>query len=200
LRPVQPEVLGDGQAEEDPAVGRHVRQAQPGPRGRGYAGQVPPGRPHRAADRLEQAGYGPQGGGLACAVGAEQRDDLARAHGQGQVADDRRAIVSHTQPVEFEDVDDNSFPRHQGPGIGADANLPGPNLWPATLHAIVIRTVYKIVDGYLTPVFPGGIHPGFSMPPERAMERLPARPDHGRPADPGRARQFLDVSADKSSG
>src|SRR5579872_2932283 len=63
----------------------------------------------------------------------------------------------------------------KGPGIGADANLPGPNLWPATLHAIVIRTVYKIVDGYLTPVFPGGIHPGFSMPPERAMERLPAR-------------------------
>src|SRR5262249_33909994 len=43
-----------------------------------------------------------QRGGLAGAVGAEKRHDLAAAHGQRQVAHDRRTVIGHAQPVEFE--------------------------------------------------------------------------------------------------
>ena len=105
LGAVQPEVLGDGQAEEDAAVGRDVGHAQPGPRGRGDAREVLAGQPDHAAGRLQQPGYRPQRRGLAGAVGAEERDDLAGAHGQRQVAHDRRAVVADAQVVEFEDVD-----------------------------------------------------------------------------------------------
>src|SRR5215469_16623002 len=108
--PVQPEVLGHGQAEEDPAVGRDVGQAQPGPGGRGDAGQVLTGQSDRAAGRFQEPGYRPQGGGLAGAVGAQQRDDLAGAHGQGQVTYDWSAVVTDAQPVEFEDVNGISLP------------------------------------------------------------------------------------------
>jgi ABC-type branched-subunit amino acid transport system ATPase component/ABC-type branched-subunit amino acid transport system permease subunit len=72
LGAVQPEVLGDGQAEEDPAVGRDVGHAQPGPRGRGDAREVLAGQPDHTAGRLQQPGYRPQHGGLAGAVGAEE--------------------------------------------------------------------------------------------------------------------------------
>ena len=100
---VKPEVLGHRQPEEDAAVVRHVRDAQPRPRGRRHPGQVGAVQPDRAASRLEQPGDGPQRRGLARAVGAEQRHDLPGAHGQRQVAHDRRRpVVGDAQPIEFE--------------------------------------------------------------------------------------------------
>jgi hypothetical protein len=47
LLAVKPEVLGHGQPEEQAAVGRHVRDAEPGPRGRRHTRQVGPAEPDR---------------------------------------------------------------------------------------------------------------------------------------------------------
>jgi hypothetical protein len=100
---VQPEVLGDRQAEEDPAVVRDVRETTPCPRGRGHPREVGAVQPDRAAGRLQQSRYRPQRGGLAGAVGTEERDDLAAADGQRQVAHDRRTVIGHGQLVELKD-------------------------------------------------------------------------------------------------
>src|SRR5262249_15200032 len=43
-----------------------------------------------------------QGGGLPGAVGAEQGDDLAGGDGEGQVANDRRAIIGDAHLVELQ--------------------------------------------------------------------------------------------------
>ena len=65
---------------------------------RAVSGLLKPG----AGGRLEQPGDRPQRRGLARAVGAEQRDNLAGAYGQRQVAHDRRLVVGDAQRVKFE--------------------------------------------------------------------------------------------------
>ena len=99
---VEPEVLGHGQPEEDAAVRRHVRDAEPGSRGRRHAGEVGAAEPDGSRRVLQQAGDRAQRGRLPRAVGAEQRHHLAVPHGERQVAHDQRAVVAHAQPVELE--------------------------------------------------------------------------------------------------
>jgi hypothetical protein len=150
---VQPEVLGHRQAEEDSAVVRDVRQAESRPRGRGDAREILAAQADRAAGGLQQPGNRPQRGGLAGAVGAEKRHDLATAHGQRQVAHDRRTVIGDAQPVEFENGIASGChpPPHLRrppsaraylaqsppasttaafPGIGVHANLPGADMCP----------------------------------------------------------------------
>jgi hypothetical protein len=77
---VKPEVLRHRQPEEQAAVRRHVRDAEPGPRGRCHARQVGAAEPHRARAVLEQTGDRPQGRGLPRAVGTEQSHHLTATH------------------------------------------------------------------------------------------------------------------------
>ena len=99
---VQPEVLGHGQPEEEPPVGRHVRDAEPGPRGRGDAGQVGAAELHRPGPVLEEPGDRPQRRRLPRAVGAEERDHLAATHSERKVADDQSTVISDAELVQFE--------------------------------------------------------------------------------------------------
>jgi hypothetical protein len=77
---VEPEVLGHGQPEKQPAVGGDVRDAEPGAGGRRHARQVGAAERDRSRRVPQQAGDGPQRGRLARAVGAEQRHHLAATH------------------------------------------------------------------------------------------------------------------------
>ena len=166
---VQPEMLGHRQAEEDPAVVRDVREAEPRPRGRGDTREILAAKADGAAGGLQQPGNRPQRGGLAGAVGAEKRHDLAAAHGQRQVAHDRRSVIGDAQPVEFENgIASGCHPPPIFAGRRQHAltwynrhQLPPPRLSPAlastptcparicalrTLDTIVTWIVNKIVD------------------------------------------------------
>jgi hypothetical protein len=154
VQAVQPEVLGHCQAEEDPAVVRDVREAKPRPRGRGDPREVGTVQADCPAGWLQQSRDRAQRGGLAGAVGAEERDDLAAADGQRQIAHDRRTEIGHGQLVEFEDdiapsgchlphppspaaagtrlsgTTATSFHHSDRPGIGVHANLPAAIMCP----------------------------------------------------------------------
>ena len=163
-------MLGHRQAEKDPAVVRDVREAEPRPRGRGDGGEVLAEQPDRAAGGLQQSGNRPQRGGLAGAVGAQKRDDLTAAHGQRQIAHDRRPVIGDAQPVELEDgiTSGCHLPTHlrrptsaraylaQPPPASTTAAFPALASTPTcparicalrTLDTIVTWIVNKIVDG-----------------------------------------------------
>jgi hypothetical protein len=112
---IQAEVLGDGEAVEDPTILGDVDD--PGvDAGRGrHPGEVPPLQADRARLRPHQPGDRPQRRRLARPVGAHERHHLARTHRQRQVADDRRAAVPGAQPLDLErGRDDEARPGHTG--------------------------------------------------------------------------------------
>jgi hypothetical protein len=74
----QAQVVHHGQAGEDPASFRHVRDAQFDDRLRGQAIDPLAGELDAPALRMQEARDGPQRGRLAGAVGAEDDPDLAR--------------------------------------------------------------------------------------------------------------------------
>ena len=61
--------------------------------------QVLPLEVDPAAFYLHQAGQGPQGGGFAGAVGADQGHNLALLHLEGNAFDGLDAAVTHTQII-----------------------------------------------------------------------------------------------------
>jgi hypothetical protein len=91
------EVLGHGQPEEQATALGDV--GEPPARealGRDAAG-VGAGVEDPSAERVDDARDRPQGRRLARAVGPQQRDDLAGADGEIEVANDRRAVVAGGQ-------------------------------------------------------------------------------------------------------
>ena len=104
LSPVaEPEVLGHGQAEEEPATFRHVGDPEAGAAARRTAGEVVAVEQDAPAHRVDDPGDRPQGRRLARAVGAEEGDDLARTDGQVEVAYHRRLVVAAREAVDLED-------------------------------------------------------------------------------------------------
>ena len=83
-------MLGDRQPEEEPAALRDVGDPEPCPRARRGAREVDAVEDDPAGHRLDEARDRAQRRRLAGAVRAEQRDDLARADRQVDVADHRR--------------------------------------------------------------------------------------------------------------
>ena len=105
-----------------------MREAEPCPRGRGDTREILAVQADRAAGGLEQPGNRPQRGGLAGAVGTEKRHDLAAAHGQRQIAHDRRPVIGDAQPVEFEN------------GIASGCHLPPHLRGPPSARAYLARS------------------------------------------------------------
>jgi hypothetical protein len=62
---------------------------------------MPIREPDRPGAVLQQAGDRAQGGRLAGAVGAEQRDHLSATHSEREIAHDRRAVVRDAQIVKL---------------------------------------------------------------------------------------------------
>src|SRR5262249_42205353 len=103
LSPVaEAEVLLDGEAVEDAASFGDVRDALPGTCAGRDAGEVVAVVGDPSCDRVDDSRDDPQGGRLACAVCAEQRDDLPGADGQVDVADDGRLVVARGQVLDGE--------------------------------------------------------------------------------------------------
>jgi hypothetical protein len=94
------EVLGDGEAEEQPAAFGDVRDAAARAQLRRELGRVAAGVDDPTLERVHEAGDRAQGRRLAGAVRSEERDDLAGADGQVEAADHRRAVVAGGQAFE----------------------------------------------------------------------------------------------------
>src|SRR5581483_553788 len=77
----QPEVLRDGQPEEEAAPLRHVRDPEPGACARRAAGEVLAGEEDAAVHRLDETGDRAQRRRLPGSVRAEEGDDLAGPDG-----------------------------------------------------------------------------------------------------------------------
>ena len=96
----EPEVLGDGQAVEEPAALGDVHDPEPRPLCGRDAREVSPGECDAPAHRTDQPRDHSQRRRLAGAVGTEQRDHLARPDGQVEVADHGRPVVAGGQPLD----------------------------------------------------------------------------------------------------
>ena len=77
------DVLGDAEMGEERVVLEHDADVAPVRR---QAGDVAPVERHAAAVGREETGHDPEQRGLAAARGAEQRDELARPHGEVDAA------------------------------------------------------------------------------------------------------------------
>src|SRR4051794_1111302 len=103
VEPLQPEVLGDGQAEEDPAALEHVRQAAPRQSVGRDTRDVGAVEPHAAAHRPHEPRDDAQRRRLAGAVRSEQRDHPALLDRQCDVTYHRSAVVAGRQLLALED-------------------------------------------------------------------------------------------------
>ena len=64
---------------------------------------------HRPRGQRQQAGHGPDQGGLAGPVGAQQREELARTHGQVDPAQDRPAADGDRRVLHLHGVHEHPF-------------------------------------------------------------------------------------------
>src|SRR5438105_13009014 len=96
------EILSDGETFEDPPALRHVRDPARDDLVRGHAGQRAAVEDDAAAARNQQPRDGLEGGGLAGAVVAEQRHDLAAAHLEGHTAQGVDLAVVHVQALQLQ--------------------------------------------------------------------------------------------------
>jgi hypothetical protein len=96
------EVLGDREAEEDPAALGHVGHAEARDRARADRRGVPAVDRDPALHRPDDPGHGAQRRRLARAVRAQQRHDLARADREVEVAHDRGAVVAGVERVDLQ--------------------------------------------------------------------------------------------------
>ena len=94
------EVLGDRHAGEQAAPLRHVADAEPRDVRRRHAGDVAALVLDRAGRRRHQPGQRLQQRGLAGAVAAEQRHDLAFAHVERRVVEDVALAVERVDALE----------------------------------------------------------------------------------------------------
>ena len=88
------DVLLDRQAAEDRHLLRQVAEAEPGAAVHGQRGDVEAVDHHLPALGRDEAGDGVEAGGLAAAVGAEQRHHLAGGEVHRDVADHRAPPVA----------------------------------------------------------------------------------------------------------
>jgi hypothetical protein len=95
-------VLGHGEAEEHTAPFGHVGDAELGAVGWRVFGDVVSVDADHTGHRADQAGDRPQRGGLAGAVGAEQRDDLAGTDVQVEIANRNGCVIAGREAFELE--------------------------------------------------------------------------------------------------
>jgi 3-oxoacyl-[acyl-carrier protein] reductase len=113
----QPEVLGDGQAEEQTAALGDVRDPAPRAALGRHPRRVLAVEQDPALERVHEPGHGPQRGRLARPVGAEQRDDLARGDLQLHLPDHGRAVVAGGQALEAQHGGHSASPSRSAPAF-----------------------------------------------------------------------------------
>ena len=92
------EILEPGQVLVDGRV--LAREADLGPQRGGVALHIEPGDPGRSRIGLEQGGEDPHRGGLAGAVGAQQAEHTARAHGEIDAVEGPNRAVRLLEPLD----------------------------------------------------------------------------------------------------
>lgn len=96
-----PEVLLHGQVGEDHAAFRHMAEALGDHGVRGLVGDFLPVILHLTATGADEPGDGAEGGGLACAVGPDERDDGLLRHLQGHPVQSLDRSVGDFELVDF---------------------------------------------------------------------------------------------------
>ena len=98
----EPEVLGDGEPEEEAAPFGHVGDAEASPGVGRASGQIVAGEADRAGERAHDARDRSQRGGLPGAVRAEEGDHLAGSDVEVEVAEHRGAVVAGREALDGE--------------------------------------------------------------------------------------------------
>src|SRR5690606_2800445 len=152
------EVVLDGHAREDvPPLGGVGEPVRHDVVGRDLL-QRPAVEPDLTADRLQQAGQGPQGGGLPGAVGADESDHFAGLDLEGDALDGLDLAVGDLEVFDFEECGHRSFSLPGAASVVASAaasaastsaasSAPGSSAMGSPMYAAMTRSSPWTVAG-----------------------------------------------------
>src|SRR5690606_33717771 len=146
----QEEAFQDRQVGEDPPALGDVAHAQGHHLVGGKLGEVHPGEADRPPAGRDEAGDGPQGGGLARAVGADEGDDLPFLHHQVDAVEGLDGPVVDPEPPHLQQAHDPPAPwpryasstrgcRRTSSGVPLAMSRPKSSTWTTWQRPITIR-------------------------------------------------------------